>query len=153
MYITSRALFNCGKNTGSRFSFIAFVLKAYFLLKQLYQKYTKSIVVSSLQSQSYTPEDFIFFLIELIAFIAILYSVVVHCVYIFPRYLFSHGIKAVLSEIVHRVYGKLLTEGFPELHSQNYSYNCDLFWNFRITLLHTEISVGGITGTAKFTPF
>lgn len=58
LQIISRVLFSSGKNTGIGLSLIAFILQACFLFMQIYY-IPKSIVVSSLQSQSCTAEDFI----------------------------------------------------------------------------------------------
>lgn len=51
------------------------------------------------------------------------------------------------------VYGKLLTEGFPEPHSQNYFYTCDFILELQNSVLRAEISERGIIDAAKFTLF
>lgn len=129
LQIISRVLFSFGKNTGSWLPLIAFVLKACFLFMQLYH-IPKSIVVSSLQFHSCTPGDFIVSDTKSTFHCNSLLCGCPLCLY-FPQIFVVIGHKSLSSEIVHRVYGKLLTEGFPEPHSQNYSYNCDVVLEFQ----------------------
>lgn len=58
------------------------------------------------------------------------------------------GHELLLTEIVHSISSKSMTEGFPEPHSRNYSCRCALGLEFQNNI-HTEIIAVGITDAAK----